>query len=196
MPIDVSQTDVPNSDDANTALIQRLVRRHTRSIRRIINRRSGPELLKRTSADDLFQDTVAEAIDSADTFEYVDDRRFIAWITTIARRVIATKLRVVRTRPGELRIRRPGSSGVGVPDRDLFAAIRTPSSIVAADEHKSALAAAMRGLPEHYRQIITLYKIDGLPMSDVASKMNRSTGACASLLVRAMNALRDQFAKP
>ncbi len=132
-------------------------------------------------------------MDTADNFEYIDDRRFMAWITTIARRVIAKKLQNVRSRPGEMRIRRPGSSGAGVPDGDLFAPIRTPSSIVAADEHRSALLTAIQNLPDSHREIITLYKIEGRPMNEVAETMKRSHGACASLLVRAMNALREQF---
>ena len=46
-------------------LIQQLIAKHERSIRDLIVRRSGSQVLKRATADDMFQETVAAAYASA-----------------------------------------------------------------------------------------------------------------------------------
>ncbi len=114
-------------------------------------------------------------------------------MATIARNIIARTGRDAARRPGEDRIKGPDSSGAGVFEGELYAPDRTPSSVVAAKDGQAALRDALSQIPRHYREVITLYRIEGLPMSEVAERMGRTEGACCSLFIRAMNALRARY---
>lgn len=184
----------PNSE--NTALVKSLLEEHRGPIERFIRARSGPTVLKRTTLDDLYQDTVTAAIESADSFRYVDDRRFVGWVCTIARRTIARCASGARRGPHILRIRGPYSSGVGVAEAQLDAHMRTPSSIVAGHERRAGLADAIRALPEHYCRVLTLYKLEERPLSEVAEIIGRTKGATARLIARSLHALRRKMGRP
>jgi RNA polymerase sigma factor (sigma-70 family) len=172
-------------------LVDRLLSKHQDRIRHFIGRRSGSAVLNRTTIDDLYQETAATAISCADGFEYVDDARFISWVSTIARRVISNSLFDPRRLPPTLRIRRARSSGVGVSETRIYARNRTPSSAVAENERSDALRQAINELPEHYRTVLTLYRIEERPLAEVAARMQRTKGATCRLIARAIALLRE-----
>ena len=169
----------------------RLIARYERRIRIIISRRSGPQVLQRTSLDDLFQETLAQAIASASTFVYDGDARFLVWIGTIARRVVGDALNRQDKKIHTVRIKRAQSTGVGVTDAELPSSRRSPSSVVAGHERSARLMGAMNGLPEHYRKVIQLHKLEQRPLSEVAAKLGRSHGATCQLFQRALKQLRE-----
>jgi len=173
--------------------VEQLLSEHKDQIRRFIGRRSGSEVLKRTTVDDLYQETAAAALASAGTFKYVDNAGFITWVSTIARRVISHMLRDPQGRLSDLRIRGTFSSGTGVSESSLYAPNLTPSSAVAGDERSDSLVKAIRGLPAHYRTVLQLYKIEELPLAEVAARMNLTKGACCRLITRAMAMLRGRL---
>ena len=177
----------PTSD--SSLLVRRLVTKHETQIRRFISSRSGPTVLRRTTVEDVHQETVEIALESASSFVFVDDARFLGWISTIARRVIARSLRPRRREPTVVRLKREESSGIGVPETALQAGTRTPSSVVAGDERTAALLNALLTLPPHYRLAIRLYKLEERPLAEVAATMGRSKGATGRLLQRALKAL-------
>ena len=182
-----------HSNSSKVRLIERLVHRHERPIRLFIGRRAGPEVLKRATIDDLFQETMAEAVGSAESFRFRDDYLFVAWITTVARRVIARSVADPHWGPGTIRIKRAQSSGMGVPEGELSSRGRTPSSLAAVRERYTALRAAIRTLPEHYRRVLTLYKLEELPLAVVAKRMDRTKGATCKLIARAIEQLRESL---
>ncbi len=172
-------------------LVYSLLSKHEVLIRHFIGRRSGCAVLRRTTLDDLYQETAASALAGADSFEYVDEARFISWISTIARRVISNSLQDPRRLPSTLRIRRAKSSGVGVSEDLIFSSSQTPSSVVAGTERSDTLRRAMSKLPDHYRKVLTLYRIEERPLADVAERMERSKGATCRLIARAVTQLRQ-----
>jgi RNA polymerase sigma-70 factor (ECF subfamily) len=177
-----------NSDD----LVAQLIQRHGAQVRRIIERRSGPAVLERTTVDDLYQETVAAALTSAPAFQYRDDARFIGWITTIARRTISKHMD--HGRPVVGRIKRDDSTGVGVFASHLPGREGAPSSAISAEEAAMRLREAIKALPEDYRQVVILYRIEERPLSEVATTMGRSKVATCRLLARAFSKLRKTLA--
>jgi RNA polymerase sigma factor (sigma-70 family) len=172
-------------------IIQQLIAKHERTIRDFIARRSGPQVLKRATADDMFQETVAAACESARTFEFRSDGSFVAWISTIARRVIARYAAGVEREPHTFRIKRQGSTGAGVYETELGSRGRTPSSLVASQERRAALLEAIRNLPPLYRRVLTLYKIEERPLDEVASIIGREKTATCHLIARAIRKLSE-----
>ena len=103
----------------NTQLIERLISKHERLVKRFIARRSGFQVLKRSTLEDLYQETVTGAIAGAETFVFHDDRSFMAWISTIARRVIARSVGDPRRAMRTTRIKGAESTGVGINESHL-----------------------------------------------------------------------------
>ncbi len=62
--------------------------------------------------------------------------------------------------------------------------------MVAVSERKKVLSDAIETLPEDYRRVLTLYKLQELPLDLVTEKMRRTKGATCQLIARAMNLLR------
>lgn len=173
--------------------LERLLVKHERPIRRYIERRSGPAVLRRTTVDDIFQQVVASALTSAASFEFRGDGAFIQWMNTIVRRAIARCATTDSQGPGVVRIRGPKSSGVGIPEAQLHGPGRTPSSIASGSERKAALARAISQLPEDYRRVLSLYKLEERPLCEVAARMGRTKGAVCRLVARGMHALRNML---
>lgn len=186
------------SDGSNlhaAALVQGLIEKHQDRIRHFIRVRSGHKVLLRTTLEDLYQDTVATALQSTAGFTFHDDGRFLGWICTIARRVIARSLRGPRAELATIRLKGRGSTGVGVRESQIDGQVRTPSSIAAGDEHVSALEMAIDALPKDYRRVLTLYKLEEHALADVARRMNRTEAATSKLIARAISVLRERLAQ-
>ncbi len=167
-----------------------LLTKHEKLIRRFLGRRSGPYVLRRTTLDDLFQETVAVAIRRSALFEYRDEATFLTWVNAIARNVVLRSLADQRRRLQPTRIKGVASTGVGVRETEISSASRTPSSMVAGRESRWALDCAISKLPEHYRRVIALYKLEGRSLDEVAQQMDRSKNATCRLIARAMQRLR------
>lgn len=179
-------------------LVGGLLVKHERSIRRFIARRSGPQVLRRTTVDDLYQQTVESAVASANAagFEFRGDGPFLSWAQTVAHRVIFATLDRRRRSPPTMRIKGRESSGVGATESELGGWGRTPSSLVAGSEHKANLRAVIQELPEHYRRAITLYKLEQMPLAEVAQALGRTKGATCRIIARAMERLRSEMVEP
>lgn len=70
----------------------------------------------------------------------------------------------------------------------------TPSQHVAIGEHVLRLASAIDRLPENQADAVRMHYIEGLKLSEVAAKLEKSTGAIAGLLHRGMKQLKQELA--
>ena len=82
----------------------------------------------------------------------------------------------------------PTGSVVGLLDL-LAAHSRTPSRSAAALEATAAVERALSELKDDYRQALLLRYVEGLSVSDVADRMNRSDAAVLMLCQRALRQL-------
>ncbi len=183
---------LPQASDETpgAATVKMLLDRYERSIRQYIARRSGPYVLKVVTVEDLYQDAVAAAVAGARNYVHYNDRGFLGWIYTIARRVICNMRDDHHGQLQSHRIKGAHSSGAGVAEGDLRADIRTPSSFVAGDEHAGMLRAALQTLPELQREVLSLYKLRQLPLAEVARRVGRSEGQVCRIAQQAIRSLR------
>jgi RNA polymerase sigma-70 factor (ECF subfamily) len=73
----------------------------------------------------------------------------------------------------------------------LAAEQSSPSQQAIRNELMLKLTEALAALPEDQRLAVELHHLQGCPLADIASQMNRSKGAVAQLLFRAMTKLRE-----
>ncbi|MFQ5415204.1 MAG: RNA polymerase sigma factor [Phycisphaerae bacterium] len=182
---------MPNQPDEldTRVLVERLIKQHEAAVRHFIAGRSGRRVLRWTTVDDLYQQTVRRALNRADRFEYRGDALFLQWILTIARRVIARPSDAPRQLGPTLRLKCPASSGPGLTYEDLPPSGRTPSSVASAAERRGLLRSAIAKLPPNQRRALTLVRIEQMPFDDVAAEMGRTTHALGELIRRAQQSL-------
>src|SRR5262249_29180415 len=73
----------------------------------------------------------------------------------------------------------------------LAASQSSPSQQAVQHEQLLLLADALAQLPEDQRLVVELHHLQGLPLTDVAERMDRSKGAVAQLLFRGLGKLRE-----
>lgn len=173
-----------------------LIKQHESMLRRIVSRRCGLRVRRKTSVNDLFQEVVSQALRQAEHVTFEDDAHFFAWMQQITRSVVSRALRTHGLRTTIVRIRNDGSSGPGVTIDGLPDIQRSPSSLVAAGESATNLRMAIAGLPSDYRRAVILYRLEGLSLDDVALAMQRSKGAVSKLVARGMAMLSEALKSP
>ncbi len=161
------------------------------------------KLRARVSPSDIVQETNVDAHRSFAAFRGHSEGEFVAWLRTILvhniarlveRHVLAEKRDVRR----EISLQRIGRSLERSTIRlhQLLASREpSPSSQLLERERAVLLADHLAALPEHYRQVIVLRNLEGLPFATVARRMDRSEGAVRMMWLRAVNALKERISE-
>ncbi len=128
-------------------------------------------------ADDLVQDVFATALERIDNLR--DPARFGAWITQIARNRATDHLRRSSHRKSE-----------PLPDED---ALRSRG--VSAEQRAAAAEAlaAIRALPEAYRETLVLRLVEGMNGPEIAERTGLTPGSVRVNLHRGMRLLRKRL---
>ncbi len=129
----------------------------------------------------LVNDTFARAFESLERFAGPDEDSWFGWLAGIAKKVVLKEIeRLKRNRALEI-------------DRDIAIDQPSPSRALRREERLDRLEKALDGLSHDHREVIRLCRIEGLPLQEVARRMNRSADAVKMLLSRAMQELKGKF---
>jgi RNA polymerase sigma-70 factor (ECF subfamily) len=154
----------------------------------IIHCRLGANLRRDADVDDVLQETMLRAFRNIDGFEYKAPGSFMSWLARIAEHVIVDLARSQnrQKRAGE-HVRFRSESNPGGPEpADSY----TPSRIFRENESLGKFVETLGSLPEDYRRVILLAKVEGLTTSEVAQRLEKSNEATSLLLHRAIKRLR------
>ena len=141
-------------------------------------------LARRVAPEDLVQETLLAAARKLGKFELRDSASFYAWLVAIARFKIAEAERAVRAgkrareEPLELDPAQTGTS---------------PSAGAMRAERDGLLRAALEELPQGQAEALRLRYLEGLPLPEVAARMQRSEAAVKALVTRAFAALAKRL---
>ncbi|EDM77034.1 RNA polymerase ECF-type sigma factor [Plesiocystis pacifica SIR-1] len=152
-----------------------LVRRHQGKVRGLLLRLSADPTL----ADDLAQEVFLRAYRGLVGFE--GRSRFSTWLYRIAYNVFLNH----RTRSKELAALPTGfESQAAAPEGEL-----SPSRF----DMRRDLAAAIAGLPERYRAVVTLYYLEDVSYPEIAEVLDLPLGTVKTHLHRAKKLLRERL---
>lgn len=165
------------------------------AFRVLVEREVGPVLgicrrilRDQVDAEDAAQDTLVEAYRGLAT--YRGSGSFGAWLTRIA----------VRTAWARRAARRPGEPLDLASDESLMtraeaghARASDPVGSVLDDERRTALLAAIHGLPAPQRRAVALRFYGDLSIEEIAAVTNRPVGTVKSRLHRGLDTLREQL---
>jgi RNA polymerase sigma-70 factor (ECF subfamily) len=146
-----------------------------------VRSRIRPALRQRLDAAELAHETLSRAFESLARFDGADEDAWMAWLAGIAKRVVLKEVEKLQ-RAEPLRL-----------DRDPSDGRPSPSRAARREERLDRLEEAIRGLPEDYREVIRLCRIEGLKIREAAERMGRSPDAVKKLLWRALKALKRRF---
>jgi RNA polymerase sigma-70 factor (ECF subfamily) len=143
---------------------------------------------------DVVQEALVSALAGLQDFTYKGEGDFLRWLSTIAEnklhdiwgRFHAEKRDIHREIPFKKveRNTEEGSAAIAGPLQTT-----TPSVLLSRKEQLDRLERAIDSLKPEYRQIILLSRIEQLSHAEIAERLNKSKGAVAMLLSRAMGAL-------
>ncbi|HAK97197.1 MAG TPA: hypothetical protein DCM87_19960 [Planctomycetes bacterium] len=143
--------------------------------------RTGERLKQTLDVEDIKQETLLRAFSGIDGFAGEDEDSLVRWLAGIAEHVI-----LYRRQRADVR-------GTARIEGDIPAADDTPSRTMRREERFERLKNAIAALSPEHREVIVLARVDRLPGTEIAHRMNRSRTAVAQLLSRALKKLRERF---
>jgi RNA polymerase sigma-70 factor (ECF subfamily) len=139
--------------------------------------------LERSSleAEEILQETLAQALQSLDRFQWRGEDSFYLWLCGIARNVI---FKVTRKSRQQRLLQLP---------EHIRASSPSPSKALRREERFDRLERAFAGLKPEYREVLRLSRLEGLKVKEIAARMKRSENAVRHLMARAVIELKNSF---
>jgi RNA polymerase sigma-70 factor (ECF subfamily) len=122
---------------------------------------------------------------------YVPTARFSTWFYTILGNLCRDRMRQVRRRPAD-----HGAQSLGDGDReppDHGSSIPSPPDALLAAEERALVAEAVRGLPTHLAQAVTLREFEGLKYREIAETLNCDLNEVKVLIHRGRKLLAERL---
>jgi RNA polymerase sigma-70 factor (ECF subfamily) len=170
-PVDDDQALIVATLGGRPDAFGELVSRYERAVYNLAVR----TLRDRTEAEDATQEAFLKAYRALATFR--PGAKFSTWIFTICYRLCCDRI-----------AKRRRISGDELPDRADPAA--GPALLAERNDEARRLRAAIDGLPEKYRAVITLYHLQGKQYDEIATVLNLPLGTVKTHLFRAKEQLR------
>ncbi|MCA8957234.1 MAG: sigma-70 family RNA polymerase sigma factor [Planctomycetes bacterium] len=172
-----------------------LLEEYVPRVQAFVRLRMGAGLRAHESSVDLVQGVCVDLLRRQEQFEYRGEAEFRSWLFRAALNKIRERQRFW------LRDRRDARREQGAPPsadstrlEEVYRSFATPSQDLMSHEHIARLEAAFDRLPEHYREVITLARVVGLPHDAIAEQMGKSVGAVRQMLGRALLQLAEFMA--
>lgn len=180
----------------NVAAMDSLLLASYDPLRSVIAQQMSDTLRKaQLEPEDVIQETYAAAWASLPKSQFESFEAFLGWLRQIAEnklidmhRAIVADKRDVRRQAAAWGVK--SGSYVDLLDQ-VTSPMSTPSRGAARSEALAVLMVRLQQLPEDYRQVIHWRLIEGLPVAEVASRLDRSEAAVHMLFHRALKQLRE-----
>ncbi|MCE9635324.1 MAG: hypothetical protein K8T90_06410 [Planctomycetes bacterium] len=146
------------------------------SLLALIDRAMGPAARAICEADDVWQETLAQAWRDREQHVWAGNRGYRNWLLTIAKNRIKDMIRVAHAE------KRGGGAGAatfgalrGAGSVSLSAVLPagsvTPSRVASHNERAKAVLAALAALPHDIEPIVRMHLLEETPMPDVAAAL-------------------------
>ncbi|MCG8406802.1 MAG: sigma-70 family RNA polymerase sigma factor [Phycisphaerales bacterium] len=177
-----------------------LVLYHPRLRARLL-RQMDPVMRSKIEPEDILQQVYFEAFRAIQQFTYQGKDSFLRWMYAILDRKLIDEHRALRAERRDVRreVKAAPASVNQTTYVDLMARVMaesgTPSKVIRKDEALGVISACVATLPDHYRDVIQMRFLEGLPVAEVAEKLDRSIGSVHMICHRALRQLREQAEK-
>ena len=145
----------------------------------------------RDLARDLAQAAICKGIERLDTWR--GEAPLFSWLCAICRFELTAHFRRLGRRPHEVELPEEGLLARGSLESLSFE-LGDPEHQLLRREVGRLVHVVIDNLPPHYRQVLQWKYVDGLPVAEIAARLELSAKAAESLLTRARQTFRDGFA--
>jgi RNA polymerase sigma factor (sigma-70 family) len=165
--------------------IEALFARNLHHVRAFVRLRIDAATRDMEAISDIVQSACREVL-ARDGFEYRGEVAFRSYLCEAALHKIQNRRRHHRAQKRAAAATRPLSSGDAQLEHVYRTTLFDPQRAAIRAEDIAQLEAAFDLLPDDYSKALTLYRIVGLPLADVARQLGRTESATQTLLSRAM----------
>jgi len=162
--------------------IVRLYQQHALSLVTYVRR----HVSSREDAEDIVLEVFMAALKQPELSRLGEEKQ-LAWLQRVAYYKFVDHYRRA--------ISRPAVSLQEVAEMLLVDEGQSPDQLVLRNEEDALLRQKLGQLPEHYQVILQLRFANGLRCAEIASRLHKSEGAVRMLLSRALNTLREVYAR-
>jgi RNA polymerase sigma-70 factor, ECF subfamily len=163
--------------------LDQLLQRYLPHLHAFVHARLGAQLRARESSLDVVQSVCRQLLEVRAEFDFRGEDRFRAWLFTAALNKVRERHR--RLHSDRRDVDREESDADGNAET-VMAHLITPSQEAIGNETAAAVSAALAGLSEEHREVITLARLVRLPHRIIAEVLSRNEEATRQLLARAM----------
>ncbi|MGH9362367.1 MAG: sigma-70 family RNA polymerase sigma factor [Thermoanaerobaculia bacterium] len=191
---------IEGAQGGDRGALEQLLSRYLGTIRSQVAQELGAKLGERLEVDDLVQETLLQVYRSIAQYRGRSWDSFRRWLRVIATHVVQSQARRQRARKADFRrevslaqvICRPRGEPVEL-GACLEASEERPSKELRRAERLDRLKKALNSLNPVQREVVTLVRLRGLPVKEVARKLGRTPNATSVLLLRALLRLKAAF---
>jgi RNA polymerase sigma-70 factor (ECF subfamily) len=173
--------------------VDRLLARHRRYLRRLVELRLGPELRARVDPSDVVQEAHLEAVRRLDDYLRRPPLPFHLWLRQIAYdRLLMLRRRHVEAarRAVQRDVALPEGSSLALAQR-LLAPGGSPSEQLTRQELARRVRQAVAALPDTDREVVLMRNFEGLSNQEVAQVLGTTPATASQRYGRALLRLRD-----
>lgn len=160
----------------------------------------NPRLASKIAPSDIVQQTLLRAHEKRDQYRGGTDAELVGWLRAILNSTLAEAVRHFGRQQRDAGLERSLQAALDDSSSNLERYLAqdqsSPSQQVMREEHLTRLAHALAELPEEQRTVIELRHLRGMPVTAIASQLDRSVASIAGLLRRGLKQLREALAEP
>jgi RNA polymerase sigma-70 factor (ECF subfamily) len=187
----------------DTDSLAQFMQEHRPQLMAFIERQLGTALRRKVEADDIFQETCAEAVRALPTAE-LGDRDPFSWCCQIAeRRIIDLHRRFFEAQKRDAGREVPLGAGGGSGSDSvgggglinmLVASMTTPSQAFSRNARELKLQEALLKLPSDQQQALRMRYVENLPSKQIAEKLGKTDASVRVMLTRSLKKLQELLA--
>jgi RNA polymerase sigma-70 factor, ECF subfamily len=175
------RTLVRKAQKGDRAAFDQLFERYRAGVRTHLEIRLREPMRRKLDVDDLLQETFLRALQKIGSFEWQGEDSFLRWLRGIGANVVLQAA-------GRLARDAMLALDPAVPAGNL-----SQSTALRRQERFDRLQKALDKLSPDHRKVVLLARVERVPISEIALRMDRSPGAVSHLLMRAVQKLREAF---
>ena len=175
-----TETLVSMAQSGDRSAFEELALRFQNRLVSQVRSRLGERLRAKTEPEDIVQDAMTVALESIGEFRWAGEESFYRWLGSIAEHLIWSLSQ------------KKAWSEISLT-RDLSGKSTSPSRHLRRGERFERLERALGDLSDDHKRVVTLARLEGLKVKEIAAKMSRSPDAVKKLLARALLRLKESF---